>query len=65
MHCSGCAHTIEALLGREPGVKSASVSHTTGTGRFLYDASVTDFGHIVKIIEQAGYTVCSVPESGA
>lgn len=65
MHCDGCAHTIEALLGREPGIKSVSVSHATGTGRFLYDPSITDAGHIAKIIQQAGYRVRSKPARGA
>jgi copper chaperone CopZ len=65
MHCDGCAHTIESLLGREPGIQSVSVSHTTGAGRFLYDASVTDAGHIAKTIEQAGYKVRSKPGSVA
>jgi copper chaperone CopZ len=63
MHCDGCAHTIEALLGREPGMKSASVSHATGTGRFLYDATVIDTSRIAAIIEQAGFKVRKQPES--
>jgi Hg(II)-responsive transcriptional regulator len=65
MHCDGCANTVEALLGREPGMKSVSVSHATGTGRFLYDPFVTDAGRIAKTIEQAGYKVRSKPESVA
>lgn len=64
MHCSGCAHTIEALLGCEPGLKSARVSHSNGTGRFLFDPSVTDADRIVSIIEQAGYKVQNNTESG-
>jgi hypothetical protein len=31
MHCSGCAHAIESLLGRDPGMRSASVPHATVT----------------------------------
>ncbi|MCA1853657.1 MAG: MerR family DNA-binding protein, partial [Beggiatoa sp.] len=42
MHCDGCASTIEALLAREPGVKSVSVSHAAGQGRVLYDPALTD-----------------------
>jgi len=61
MHCDGCASTIEALLAREPGVKSASVSHATGQGRFLYDPARTDAARIAKTIEQAGYKVRGEP----
>ncbi len=55
MHCGGCAGTIEALLAREPGVKTASISHKTGRGRVLYDPALTDAARVVKTIEQAGY----------
>ncbi len=59
MHCDGCANTIEALLAREPGVKSASCSRAAGQGLILYDPSVTDADGIAKTIEQAGYRVLS------
>lgn len=55
MHCAGCAQTIEALLTRETGVKSASVSQPKRSGRVLYDASATDAARLIKTIEQAGY----------
>lgn len=55
MHCKGCAHTIEALLARETGVKSASVSHAAGEARVLYDPAATDAARVIKTIEQAGY----------
>ncbi len=57
MHCGGCANTIEALLAREPGVKSVIVSHAKGQGRFLYDPTMTDPDRISKAIEQMGYRV--------
>ncbi len=61
MHCAGCASTIEALLAREPGVKSASVSQATGQGRVLYDPARTDAARIAQIIEQAGYKMRGEP----
>ena len=64
MHCDGCAHTIEALLGREPGVKLVKISHATGTGRILYDESVANADRITKTIELAGYKVHSKQASG-
>lgn len=65
MHCDGCAGTIEALLAREPGVKSASVSHRTSRGRVLYDPALTDAARIAKTIEQAGYKARAEPAPAA
>lgn len=65
MHCNGCADTIEALLGRERGVKSASVSRATGLGRVLYDPAVTNVPRISRTIAQAGYRVRGEAGSGA
>lgn len=55
MHCGGCANTIEALLAREPGVKSAKVSYAQGQARVLYDPTATDAARLIQTIEQAGY----------
>lgn len=57
MHCGGCASTIEALLLRLPGIKSASVSHQEGKARILYDETLDDPERIARLIEQAGYRV--------
>ena len=65
MHCGGCADTIQALLARHAGVKSATVSHATGQGQVLYDQAVTDAGQVTKAIEQAGYRVQAQPREGA
>jgi Hg(II)-responsive transcriptional regulator len=47
MHCDGCAHTIEALLGREPGMKSVSVTQATG----LVDGQ--DLSHAISLGQDA------------
>ncbi len=57
MHCDGCAATIEALLGREPGIKGASVSYAAGKGQILYDPAATDPARIAATIERVGYRV--------
>lgn len=64
MHCTGCASTIEALLVREPGVKSVSVSYANGRGRALYDPALTDAARIAKTIGQAGYRVRTEQDTG-
>jgi Hg(II)-responsive transcriptional regulator len=65
MHCDSCADTIQALLARHAGVKSATVSHANGQGQVLYDPSVTDAGQVAKTIEQAGFRVHLQPGAGA
>ena len=65
MHCGGCASTIEALLGHQPGVASVDVSFADGRASILYEPSLTDAGRIAKTIEQAGYRVSPEAQSGA
>ena len=60
MHCDGCAKTIEALLGAEPGVKAATASYASGSARVLYDPAAADLARLVHAVERAGYRV---PES--
>lgn len=64
MHCDGCADTIQALLARHAGVRSATVSHATGRGQVLFDPAVTDAGQVTKAIEQAGFRVHPQPGAG-
>ena len=65
MHCAGCADTITALVSRELGVKSVTVSHAAGRGRVLYDPAQTDPARIAHAIEGAGYRVRSDPGRSA
>jgi MerR family copper efflux transcriptional regulator len=55
MHCDGCAETVNALLAREPGVKTSTVSFQEGKARALYDPSVTSSDRLIAVIERAGY----------
>lgn len=57
MHCTGCAQTIEALLGREPGVKRASVSFDSREARVMFDPNAASDASIVAAIERAGFKV--------
>ncbi len=64
MHCDGCASTIRALLGHEPGVKSASVSFAEGTASVFYDPDKTDPDRVAAAIEKAGFRAagCHIAE---
>jgi copper chaperone CopZ len=57
MHCDGCAQTIKALIGSEPGVHAADVSYKDGQARILYDPQTIAEDQLVKVIEKGGYRV--------
>jgi len=59
MHCDGCANTIKALVEREPGVTSATVSFDAGEARILYDPATTNKDRLVAMVERPGYRVTS------
>ena len=55
MHCDGCAETVKALLAREPGVKTSTVSFQEAKARLLYDPAATSPERLIAVIERAGY----------
>lgn len=57
MHCEGCAKTIEALLGVEPGVQRATVSFKLHEAQVKFDPNATDDARLAAAIERAGYKV--------
>ena len=57
MQCEGCASTIQSILSREPGVKSASVSFPKRGAAVFYDPTDTDPAKIRAAVEKAGFTV--------
>lgn len=57
MHCEGCARTLEALVGAEPGVERVSVSFKERDARVEFDPQRAGDAAIVAAIERAGYKV--------
>lgn len=57
MHCDGCAATLKALLEREPGVKTASVTFASGEGRVVFDPAAVDERQLIAAAERPGYRV--------
>lgn len=57
MHCEGCAQTIEALLGAEPGVQRAAVSFEAHEAQVQFDPKAIDGARLAAAIERAGYKV--------
>lgn len=62
MHCEGCARTVEALLGAEPGVGRANVSFERGQARISFDAGATSAERLRAAVAKAGYRLS---ESGS
>lgn len=57
MQCDGCAGTIQSILSREPGVKSASVSFPKRIASVFYDPEDTDAARLAEAVTKAGFTV--------
>lgn len=57
MQCEACAGTIESILSREPGVKSASVSFPKRNAAVYYEPKETDPARLSEAVKNAGFKV--------
>ncbi len=57
MECAACAVRIEKQLGKQAGVRSASVNYATGEALVEYDTDETGVGRLAATIERTGYGV--------
>jgi DNA-binding transcriptional MerR regulator/copper chaperone CopZ len=57
MNCDGCAETLQALLRRQAGVKSAAVTFGDRAACVLYDPGMIDEERLVTVIERPGFRV--------
>lgn len=55
MHCEGCARTVEALVGRIPGIKRVAVSFDAREAQVEFDADMANDAGIVAAIERAEF----------
>ena len=56
MHCDGCAHTIEALLSRVPGVRKAEASYDERQARVLHDQNKAKAADLMAAVAKGGFT---------
>lgn len=56
MHCAACARTIEKVLGKSAGVRSATVNFATETCAVEFDPAVVSKEEILQAIRDIGYT---------
>lgn len=59
MHCEGCANTIEALLGRVPGVRKVEASFDDKRARILHDREQAPVPDLVATIARGGFKATS------
>ena len=57
MHCDGCAQRIKTLLEKQPGVRDAQVSFSSGLAEVGYNPRVMTENKLVEIIDGAGFAV--------
>ena len=57
MECAACAVRIEKKLGKEAGVRSASVNYATGEALVEYDADEVGVGRLAATVERTGYGI--------
>lgn len=55
MTCAACVNSVEGILRKLPGVKSAVVALATSLGEVEYDSSVISKDEIAHAIEDAGF----------
>lgn len=55
MHCDGCAHTIELLLTRVPGVRKTDASYSGRQARVLHDPDAASPEDLVAAIDKGGF----------
>lgn len=55
MHCDGCARTIEALLGRIPGVRKAEASFEEHRARVLHDEGAVREADLLAAVAKGGF----------
>jgi Cu+-exporting ATPase len=55
MTCAACSARVERVLGRLPGVASASVNLVTGKALVEYDAGQVSLERMTQAVEKAGY----------
>ncbi len=56
MHCAACARTIEKVLGKKSGVRSATVNFAAETCAVEFDPTVVSKEELFQTIRDVGYT---------
>ncbi len=60
MHCTGCAQSIELVLGQEDGIARIAVHYPTAQAEIAYHPAVRSLPEIVELIGKQGFSVPQV-----
>ena len=63
MHCASCVMTIERMLQKQAGIKSASVNFASESALIEFDENLISEENIVKAVKDIGYTFIISRES--
>ncbi|MFH0804003.1 MAG: heavy metal translocating P-type ATPase [Candidatus Zambryskibacteria bacterium] len=55
MHCASCVATIERVLSKNVGIRSASVNFATESALVEFDENVISPADFAKVVKEAGY----------
>src|SRR3989338_3293565 len=55
MHCASCVNTIERVLLKTAGVRSASVNFASESALVEFDENIISESELAKIVKSAGY----------
>jgi Cu+-exporting ATPase len=65
MSCSSCANTVQRLLSRMEGVKSANVNFSTSSATVEYDPSLVTPAKVREAVGKTGYKLGEQTSSSA
>ena len=56
MTCGHCKAAVQNALGRQPGVRAATVDLERGTAQVEYDPAALSVDQLTAAVEEEGYT---------
>ncbi len=65
MTCGSCAARVEKVLGRQEGVREASVNYATGRAHVAFDPARADLDGLTAAIDKIGYALTAPEEADA
>ncbi len=63
LHCAACVRRVETILGRQPGVRKASVNLATQKALLIFDPGADDLAAWGRALADAGFTLLG-PDTG-
>ncbi|HXH59003.1 heavy metal translocating P-type ATPase [Iamia sp.] len=65
MTCGSCAARVEKVLGRQDGVREASVNYATGKAHIAFDPARADLDGLTAAVDRIGYALTAPEQADA